>query len=305
MVAAFDVSKDILDVSHGLKVSRLKNQTEAIHAHLCQLPQDCAIAMESTGTYHQKLARCALKSGRTVYVVNPRRVAAYRKSESVRGKTDKLDAQILELFVSEKQERLHPYREPSHLCEQLRELVVRRETLVEARTQALASLEGVQSLQAQSGSIAKAFAQALKEIDAKIDELLRPSEHAARLLRVPGIGKLTAAGLLSLLERHEFVSADAFVAYLGLDPRPNDSGKRKGQRYLSCEGDSSVRRLLYNSAMAASRTQAWKPYYAKQLAKGLAPTEALLILARKMARTAWSIHKNHADFNPTRLDKQP
>ena len=47
---------------------------------------------------------------------------------------------------------------------------------------------------------------------------------------------------------------------------------------------------MHTCAMSASRTPAWHPYYARQLAKGLSGTEALVILARKMARTAWAIH---------------
>src|SRR5205807_10320119 len=93
MVAAFDVSKAILDMSRELKVGRLGNRLGEIQVCLGHLPDDCVVAMESTGNYHRTLAREALKKGMTVYVVNPKRLAAYRKSEAVRGKTDRLDAQ--------------------------------------------------------------------------------------------------------------------------------------------------------------------------------------------------------------------
>ena len=305
MVAAFDVSKDCLDMSLEQKTSRLVNRAAPIDECLKALPGGIVVAMESTGTYHRMLARRALKQGFEVYVVNPKRFAAYRKSEAVRGKTDRQDSQLLELFVSEKKERLHPYQEPTQACEELRVLVVRRETLVESKVQALASLADVPFLKKQKESLERAYNKALKEIDAKLAELLALNQTAPQLLSVPGFGNLTTAGLLTLLDRHQFVSADAFVAYLGLDPRPNDSGTKKGVRYLSCEGDATVRRLLFNAAMSAATTSAWKPYYHRQIAKGLSRTEALLILARKLARTAWSIHKNHAMFAPDRIDKQP
>ena len=305
MVAAFDVSKDNLDMSLGLRTSRLANRAAPIDECLRSLPEGTVVAMESTGSYHRPLATRALNLGLEVYVVNPRRLSAYRKSEAVRGKTDRQDSQLLELFVSEKKDRLHPYEAPSKFCEDLRDLVVRRETLVDTKVKALSSLAEVSALQSQRDSLEEAFDKALRELDAMVAELLASSEKAKLLMGVPGIGKLTAAGLLTLLDRHDFASADAFVAYLGLDPRPNDSGKRKGARYLSSEGDTTVRRLLFNAAMSASKTQAWKAYYQKQLAKGLSGTESLLILARKLARTAWSIHKHHAPFIPERVDKQP
>jgi hypothetical protein len=58
---------------------------------------------------------------------------------------------------------------------------------------------------------------------------------------------------------------------------------------------------MHMCAMSASRTPVWHPYYARQLAKGLSGTEALLILARKLARTAWAICKHDTVFDPTRL----
>lgn len=305
MVAAFDVSKAVLDKSVGQVVERIHNRPSSIEECLGSLEPGSVVAMESTGTCHKELARRALARGFNVYVVNPRRLAAYRKSEGVRGKTDRLDAQLLELYVSEKKDRLHPYTEPSEFCSRLRELAVRRETLTRAKVQALASLEGVAALASERKRIQAAFKASLESLDRKIAKELRGSEDAERLMKVPGFGALTSAGLLSLLERYEFVSADAFVAYLGLDPRPNDSGKRRGTRFLSCEGDATVRRLLFNAAMSGASCPAWKAYYQKQLAKGLTGTEAILILARKMARTAWSMHKNHLDFSPERIDKQP
>ncbi|WP_029921539.1 IS110 family transposase, partial [Nevskia soli] len=93
-------------------------------------------------------------------------------------------------------------------------------------------------------------------------------------------------------------NADAFVAYTGLDPRPMDSGQKSGRRRLSKRGPAELRRLLYNAAMSAAKTKTWRPFYQRQRAKGLSTTAALVILARKIARIAWSIHRHHTSFNP-------
>lgn len=303
MVAAFDASKSLLEMSHLGSLSRVENHEVPIREVLSHLPASCVVAVESTGRYHRLLADTAYSLGFKVFVANPKRVHAYRKSEPVRGKTDPIDARALENYVRDKQDRLHPYKPSDAFSEALRELTRRRETLVEAKIQALASLEDSTLLGAEREALKKTFDHALKAIDKRIAELLKESETARLLQEVPGFGVLVVGGLLGLLDRYEFKSADAFVAYLGLDPRADDSGKRKGRRFLSCDGDASVRRLLFNAAMTGTRCQAWKPYYAKQKAKGLSPTEAILILARKMARTAWSIHKNQTPFNTERLDK--
>ena len=41
--------------------------------------------------------------------------------------------------------------------------------------------------------------------------------------------------------------------------------------------------------MAAFTSRTWKPLYQHHLAKGLERTQALVIIARKIACTAWSI----------------
>jgi transposase len=74
-----------------------------------------------------------------------------------------------------------------------------------------------------------------------------------------------------------------------------------GKRRLSKRGPAELRRLLFNAAMAAARTRVWKPVYEHYRARGLPTTAALVILARKIARIAWSIHRYHTSFDPQRL----
>ena len=83
----------------------------------------------------------------------------------------------------------------------------------------------------------------------------------------------------------------------GLDPRPNDSGKKTGQRRLSKRGWPEIRRLLYAAAMSAARTKAWNGFYLAQRAKGLSTTAALIVLARKLLRVAFSLFKQQSDFD--------
>ena len=103
------------------------------------------------------------------------------------------------------------------------------------------------------------------------------------------------------LQRIPFATAQAFVAYTGLDPRPMDSGHKVGRRRLSKRGPAELRRLLYTAAMSASKTKLWKPLYLRQRAKGLSATAALVILARKIARIAWSVYHHQTSFDPNRL----
>ncbi|WP_026333060.1 IS110 family transposase, partial [Thioalkalivibrio sp. ALgr5] len=99
-------------------------------------------------------------------------------------------------------------------------------------------------------------------------------------------------------QRGAFRNSDAFVAFLGLDVRIRDSGTKRGQRKLTKQGDPELRRLLYLAAMQAKSTPAWSDYYQRCLDRGLATTQALNALARKLARVAFALMNNQTDYQP-------
>jgi len=86
-------------------------------------------------------------------------------------------------------------------------------------------------------------------------------EQRRRLAGIAGVGAVVSAALTPVLERYAFKKADSFVAFLGYDPRPQDSGQKRGRRRPTKRGPSELRRLLYIAAMAAVRTKTWKPLY--------------------------------------------
>ncbi|HUH59785.1 MAG TPA: transposase, partial [Candidimonas sp.] len=118
------------------------------------------------------------------------------------------------------------------------------------------------------------------------------------LSTVTGIGPQTAIALSTLLARIRFANADAIVAYSGLDPRPKESGKYIGQRKVSKQGDKRLRALLYNGACSACQTKAFNSYYRALRERGLATTEALVILARKLLRIAYGVWRTQRPFDP-------
>ncbi|MEQ1815899.1 MAG: hypothetical protein ABL861_05430 [Nitrosomonas sp.] len=61
--------------------------------------------------------------------------------------------------------------------------------------------------------------------------------------------------------------------------------------------------MLLNVAMAAAKSKAWKPIYEHCRAHGWSTTAALVIIARKIARSAWSIHHYHSTFDLERIAK--
>ena len=218
----------------------------------------------------------------------------------MRAKTDRVDAALIARYIAHEHAKLHLYRPPSPEQRQLQRLLTRRAKLSRSRAGVQQSLQGLPGLKVPLRNLLERFDALIAVIDARIQALVNacPQRQAAcqRLRTIKGVGPVVGP-----LERFGFKCADSFVAYTGFDPRPDDSGQRSGRRRLSKHGPSELRRLLYTAAMAAVTSPAWKPLYQHYLGKKLSRTEALVIIARKIARTAWSVYTHETTFDPQRL----
>ena len=302
---ASDVSKRELVIAvypDEVGVKRIANQDAAISAWLDTLPAGSVIGMEATGTYHRRLADLAYERGLVVYVVNPRDVYYYARGMGARGKTDPSDAKLLARDVAHERAHLHPYVPPTALCERLTTLLERRAVLVRTRQALTQSLADLPALAGEKRNLFEAVAALLCGIDRELAALTSSDASTAKLVTrlktISGVGPLVASLLCALFKRFAFRHADALIAYLGLDPRPDESGQHRGRRRLSKRGHPEWRRLLVAAAMSAARTKAWRDYVNLQRAKALPATAVHVILARKMLRTAFAMFKNGQEFIP-------
>lgn len=300
---ASDVSKRELVMAAypgEVAVKRIANQDAAIRRWLETVPAGSVIAMEATGTYHRRLADLAYERGCVVYVVNPRDIYYYARGLGVRAKTDPGDAKVLARYVAHERSQLHPYVPSSTLCEGLVTLLERRAVLVRTRQALTQSLAELPALSGEKDKLFASFAALISGIDRELAALtcsdLPTASLVNRLRTISGIGPLVSSLLCALFKRFAFRHADALIAYVGLDPRPNESGQHHGRRRLSKRGHPEWRRLLVAAAMSATRTKAWMDYANRQRAKGLPATAVHVILARKMLRTAFALFKNGQDF---------
>jgi len=219
----------------------------------------------------------------------------------LRGKTDRVDAQL----IAHEHARLHPWLPSTREQYQLDRLLRRRAKLSQIRAALTQSVKGLDDFAPQIKALVAKLNALIECIDTRLRTLTESSaqrrEGYARLRRIVGVGPIVGSGVLNSLQRLTFAKADSFVAFCGLDPRPDDSGRHRGRRRLSKRGPSELRRLLYNAALSASRTKTWKPLYERELAKGWSRTEAVVILARRIARTAWSVYTHKSNFDPQRI----
>lgn len=308
LILGADVAKDEIWVAchpvNGTSM-RLRNESATLSAWLATVPRGSLLGLEATGTYHRLLATLAQAAGMRVYVLNPRDVYYYARGVGTRAKTDRGDAALIARYLAREHEHLHPFVPASAGNERLAALLERRAAVVRARmalAMSLATLEGI-------GEASTAALTALDRLRDALDAEFKRVVYTeavlaalyARLRRISGVGPLVAALLAMLLSRVPFVSSDALVAYVGLDPRADQSGHHEGRRRLSKRGHPEWRRLLVVAAMSATRTRVWAGYVERQRAKGLPATAVHVILARKLLRVAYAIAKSGQDFDPQRL----
>lgn len=308
-VHGVDVAKAELIIGHGETEAwlRIANTPQGIAAWLAQLAPGSWVAMEASGHYHQPLAHMAHAAGMVVYVLNPQLIKHYGRAVGNRGKTDRLDAQLIARYVLREHSQLRIWAPPAPGAEALSRLLVRRQTLVNARQMLGQSLSGLPELNASRQALMASFKRMIIQVELLIrTEIARVPAMAAlhkRLIGIVGIGVIVAAQLVASLTALRFTRADSFIAYTGLDPRPDDSGQRRGRRRLSKHGHALLRCLLYNAGMAAARSKLFKPTYRQLRERGLQSTEAIVILARKLARIAFALYQSGQPFEAHRYLK--
>lgn len=293
-----DTAKDQLVVYFWEQQRRLilANTRPEIRAFLRSLCGPVRLAIEPTNSYHLALIDEAQALGQTVYLINARQIAHYRRAVDQYHKSDPHDAELLARFLAHEAAQLRPYQPQHPKARQLWALIKRRATVVQAQKQLRLSLA---TAQLPAKALFSQFNRLLQRIDQRLLQLINTlgwTDTYRYCLSIPGIGLLNAAALTAAFQRGAFANSDAFIAFLGLDVRLKDSGHFKGKRKLTKRGEPELRRLLYCAAQGATTHAPFKAYLQNQLDKGRSKTAAKVALARKLARIAFSLMHNQQPF---------
>lgn len=292
-----DVSKHKLDIYQWDSEQhwQIGNDESSIKEFLNGFVEPMQIAVESTSNYHLEVVDQAHRLGIEVYLINARQLANYRNAVGMRNKTDASDAYLLARYLDREQDQLRRFHPPCAKAQRLWTLVKRRAKVVEMKKQLNQSLKPEMSV---AGAV-RALEQLMQRIDrqtAKLIGELNWSDHYRHCLSIPGIGQVNATALVCAFHRGAFASANAFVAYLGLDVRIRESGQYRGKRKLTKHGESELRRLLYCAARPSCSYAPFDAYRQAQLDKGLPKIAANVTLARKLARIAFALMRDQKDF---------
>ena len=286
-----DVSKDWLDlhVHESGHASRFPNTAKG-HRQLVAFlaPLRCRrVVLEASGGY-EKPAIAALVAARLpVCCVQPQDPRNFARALKIKAKTDALDARLLARFAHDRSD-LSPITCIDRTLESLRQLVVRRQQLVDQQTMEKNHLDQATDKRIKK-SIARVLARLEKEItviEKEIDRLIRSDpalDAKARTVdQTQGVGPVTTAVLIACLPELGRSTPRQLNSLVGVAPFNHDSGKFRGQRRIS-GGRAIVRNALYMAAMAASRANpVVRPFYQALRARGLPHKSAIMACIRKM-----------------------
>lgn len=146
--------------------------------------------------------------------------------------------------------------------------------------------------------------QRLKKIEKKIHLICKQNEACQRILKVPGVGQLTATAIVAAVPNaDEFKNGRHMSAWLGLVPRQSSSGDKHKLLGISKRGDRYLRTLLIHGSRAAlSHYKNLDNDYGRWLLKKKAEmsfNKAAIALANKNARIIWSLLSSGEEFMGT------
>jgi len=294
-----DVSSRWLDVALGPDgpLHRFPNPS-GIPDLLRFLPPGSVVGVEATGSYHRPLAYALHRAGFPVYVLQPLSVASYARSLLRRAKTDRADARLIARFLSERVHELPPY-EPSPDSLTLLSVLVRLEAgltsdrvallnRLHAWSYVLPSLSDLEGIPDRIQGIAREVRSRALEV-VRSDPLL--SGWFSALLSLPGVGEAIALRILAYSgDMRRFSSARAYAAFTGLTPRLHQSGQSPERGHISRVGPPPLRGAFYMAALSAYRSDPDRRAFVEALlARGKPKRLALVALANRLARAAWSV----------------
>lgn len=288
-----DISKDSFFVAvHGQnKMNQYKNNIAGIAKFVVeyrQILQDSLSIIEPTGGYELLLIDSLIDHGFKVHRVHTRKVKSFIRSFGNEAKTDQLDAKALAKYGFERRDQLELFQPTSKLDIELTQLIQRRSDLkgmlvAEKNRLKNPSLAPVVT---SVGRMIDVINHELEEIWKKIEQIISNNPDLSAKLEVlktiPGIGKIVAIELVTLLPELGKLCRRKIASLAGVAPRANDSGKYRGYRKVA-NGRNIVKPVLFLAAMAARNSKTYlKDFYERLINKGKKKMVALTALMRKI-----------------------
>lgn len=269
-----------------------------------------AIAMEATGTYHERLALALHLAGFMVHIVLPNRAKAYIASFSTGSKNDTADARDLARMCAEQPlDRWNPpgdffytLRALTRHYQVIQEMITATGNQLHALEVSMMPLEAVISSQQHLIEVLQAQ---LREIKSAIGKHLRSDKaiwkRVQHPLSIPGIGLLSVAVVLAETDGFElFKNVGQLVSYAGYDVIENQSGKHVGRTRISKRGNSRLRRALHMCSLVTitAKTPTMVALYERTFGRHGIKMKSYVAIQKKLLILIYTLWKKEQDFDP-------
>lgn len=302
-VVGVDIAKLTFDAKwregDNVRAERFTNDETGFQQFVSGIPADAHVVMESTGTYHLRLATWLCNEGIDVSVENPAKPAYFARMKLLRAKTDPVDAGVMLAYGE--YEELALWRPVSDVISELNQLdrhitglqgdLNRCLNRLEALTQRVTINDYTRAdLVAQSEDLSARIKRAEKEVSRLV------LEHFAELYElirsIPGVGKKTAVMFIVLTEAFtRFPDAKRFASYLGMTSFLKQSGTSiKGSGGITKMGNKRMRQVLYMAALTAMKLNHGCVEFAGRLKENGKPGKVIRIaVANKLIRQVFAV----------------
>ena len=260
-------------------------------------------AMEASGGYERDWAKALRGAGLEVRIVDPKRVRNFAQSAGRLAKNDTIDAQMIAWFAETFSQV--PGQTYDAAREELAQIVNARQALIELQTKLQNRNEKTVagSVQKMQVRLLKKIALEVARLEDAIVALIKATPHFAELAEiiesVPGLGRITAAGLIAAMPELGQVNNKIAAALLGTAPYDDDSGRRRGGRQIA-GGRRKIRNLFYMACLGAAtrHNPVLKAFYDRLRTKGKQPKVALVACMRKLIVILNTMIARHQKWNP-------
>jgi transposase len=326
-----DLAKEVFQIhgvdSHGKTSLRRKLRRIEMIKFFKDLPA-CLIGMEACASSHH-WARTLSELGHTVKLIAPQFVKPYVKGN----KNDVNDAEAICEAVGRPNMRFVPIKtveqQNIQALHRIRTELVRQRTAKVNQIRGLLGEYGIVARQgvavlrkalpeiledAENGLMSdfRALLSGLREdlvyldervvtLDQAINTLAHSHVEARRLLKLRGVGPITATALIaSLGDGHMFQRGRDASAWVGLVPGQHSSGGKDRLLGISKRGDVYLRTLLIHGARSAIKAAKDKEDSLSRWMQSLCSRRnkniAAVALANKTMRMAWAMLKSGANY---------
>lgn len=254
--------------------------------------------MEATGVYYLGVARAAHAAGLYVRVLNPWQVRLFASSRLSRTKTDKVDAALIRVFAERMLADLPPWYPSPEGLERVAALVRLADGLLRHRVAAGNRVHALKHVDPLVAEVAAPIGDVLKGERDRVMSAAREAAEAdplvslwlAGVVSLPGFGVTSGLRFLAYAgDLRRFGTARRFAAFTGLTPRFSQSGDGVEVGRISRVGPRELRSILYWAAISAGTSKSeFGELYRRMVAAGKPKKVALVAVANRLARAAWS-----------------